>query len=334
MLWYGSRLRAWVLEGGRPELNRAAAGRVRAFSFDSCARLQAGLPTPPLAGPPVIITGLWRTGTTLLHEMLAGVEGLVAPTTWQCLRPASFRLVPPGREAETVRPMDGLAVTTSSPQEDEFALLLRGAPSLYRGFLDPRRLPDLAGLLAGDDRSFLPDWLAFLGAVQAETPGRLLLKSPNHLFRLPAIRAAFPDAPIIITLRDPAETWWSNVRMWTEMAALHGHWPAPPDAVEAFVTAALKAAARRLDLLAQSPPPRLALCHFDHLVADPAQECLRLLDLLPEPCTDAARQTLAKTAAARAGHHPRGRAGSLPASAADAASDLAAAMARLAAVAG
>lgn len=283
MLWYGSRLRDWVLEGGRPELNQAAAGRIRAFSFDTCARLQAGLPSPPLAVSPVIVTGLWRTGTTLLHEMLATVDGLVAPTTWQCMHPASFRLVPPGREAVAIRPMDGLAVTTSSPQEDEFALLLRGAPSLYRGFLDPRRLPELAALLDGDDESFLPDWLAFLAAVQSETKGRLLLKSPNHLFRLNAIRAVFPEAPIIITMRDPVETWWSNVRMWTEMSALHGHWPAPDGCVEAFVTTAMRASALSFERLARSPPPRLAICQFAHLATDPADAASRLVMELELP---------------------------------------------------
>jgi hypothetical protein len=130
MLWYGSKLRDWVLKGGLPERNRAAAGRIRAFSFDSCARLQAGLPSPSSLSSPVLVTGLWRTGTTLLHEMLAAAGGFATPGTWQCLRPASFRLAKPGREMDVPRPIDGLRVSTNSPQEDEFALLLLGAPSL------------------------------------------------------------------------------------------------------------------------------------------------------------------------------------------------------------
>jgi hypothetical protein len=273
--------------------------------------------------------GLWRTGTTLLHEMLACVDGLIAPTSWQCLRPASFRLVPPGTEAQAVRPMDGLTVTTSSPQEDEFALLLQGAPSLYRGFLDPRRLPELSGLLQGQDQDFLPDWLPFLAAVQAGAPGRLLLKSPNHLFRLDAIRAAFSDAPIILTLRDPHETWWSNVRMWTEMAALHGHWRAPPGAIEAFVTDALRCAADRFDQLAAAPPPNMAICQFEALTADPAAEAMRLLSTLGLPFGPADVERLRAAAAQRGAHRSRSPRDPVPPAARDAVAHLACATERL-----
>jgi hypothetical protein len=329
MLWYGSRLRDWVLEGGRPELHQAAASRIRAFSFDTCARLQAGLPAPPLAAAPILVMGLWRTGTTLLHQMLASVDGLVAPTTWQCLRPASFRLVPPAREAEAIRPMDGLAVTTSSPQEDEFALLLQGAPSLYRGFLDPRRLPELSALLDGRDESFLPDWLTFLSNVQALTSGRLLLKSPNHLFRLDAIRAVFPTAPTIITLRDPVETWWSNVGMWTEMATLHGHWTAPEGAIEAFVTDAVRCAARQLDRLAAAPQPNIAFCRFETLAADPQAETMRLLSALGVSFGPADAARLQDEATQRLAHRTRSRRNPVPPAARDAVAHLASAMERL-----
>ncbi len=330
MLWYGSRLRDWVREGGRPELNRAATGRVRAFSFDACARLQAGLPTPPLAAPPVIIAGLWRTGTTLLHEMLACVEGFVTPTTWQSLRPASFRLVPPGRETDVLRPMDGLRVSTHSPQEDEFALLLLGAPSLYRGFLDPRRLAALADeLLSSEDRSFLEPWLRFLGAVQAERPGRLLLKSPNHLFRLDPIRTAFPDAHVILTLRNPVEVYWSNLRMWRDMAALHGHWPAPDGAIETFVVRAMAAAADRINRLSGAPLAGVSLIQFEDLVADPESATLRLLERLGLSTTPGDVAALRARAASADSHIARTGRDELPPEAARAAGALSEAMARL-----
>lgn len=330
MLWYGSKLRDWVLTGGQPERNRAAASRIRAFSFDSCARLQAGLPSPSSLSSPVLVTGLWRTGTTLLHEMLAAAGGFATPTTWQCLRPASFRLAKPGREVDVLRPMDGLRVSTHSPQEDEFALLLLGAPSLYRGFLDPRRLAELAdALLAGDDETFLASWLAFLSDVQAEQPGRLLLKSPNHLFRLDAIARAVPDTQVILTVRDPVEVYWSNLNMWSEMAALHGHWPAPDGAIEHFVARSMAAAAAVLSRLSEAPGSAVPVVSFDRLVTDPKAVTLSLLEKLGVPITAAVEARVQGEAASRSGHLPRSERGELPREARSAADALSAAAERL-----
>src|SRR4051812_4498038 len=96
----------------------------------------------------------------------------------------------PRSPAQQPRPMDNLVIGTDSPQEDEFAWLLLGGDSAYRGFLDPSRLPDLASTL--DPERWQRDpwpaedrWRTFLGQVSAQDSQgrRLLLKSPNHTFR-------------------------------------------------------------------------------------------------------------------------------------------------------
>jgi hypothetical protein len=43
--------------------------------------------------------------------------------------------------------MDEGYIGTYSPQEDEFAALLLGEPSLYRAFIDPRRIDELTEML-------------------------------------------------------------------------------------------------------------------------------------------------------------------------------------------
>ena len=45
-----------------------------------------------LSGDPVFIIGHWRTGTTLLHELLALDPRLRAPTNYECLVPNHFLL--------------------------------------------------------------------------------------------------------------------------------------------------------------------------------------------------------------------------------------------------
>src|SRR5262249_27456922 len=83
---------------------------------------------PRLPDDPIFILGHWRTGTTLLHELLIRDPRHTYPNYYQCLVPNHFlltqgwfpRCVPflmPPR-----RPMDNMAISWDSPQEDEFAL--------------------------------------------------------------------------------------------------------------------------------------------------------------------------------------------------------------------
>src|SRR5690606_23417551 len=79
--------------------------------------------------PPVFILGHWRTGTTLLHELMVLDEQFSFPTTYECMAPHHFLLT-----GSTIpkwfnwllpesRPMDNMAIGFERPQEDEFALM-------------------------------------------------------------------------------------------------------------------------------------------------------------------------------------------------------------------
>src|SRR6185437_4468898 len=114
--------------------------------------------------------------------------------TWQCFTPSTcFLTNAPSQEAITERPMDRGQIATHGPQEDEFALLLLGEPSIYRGFIDPRRLrtcgreqwAETPPVPAPAASATLPRWQAFVRGIAAGSARRLLLKSPNHSFRLP-----------------------------------------------------------------------------------------------------------------------------------------------------
>jgi hypothetical protein len=97
----------------------------------------------------VFVLGHWRSGTTLLHEILALDPQLGAPTTYQCLNPHSFllsvdRLV--HRGAPIVRPAGDRLVSSASPQEEEFALLCRGATSPRETIIFPSALASISSL--------------------------------------------------------------------------------------------------------------------------------------------------------------------------------------------
>ncbi|MBV8134359.1 MAG: hypothetical protein JO121_01790 [Deltaproteobacteria bacterium] len=94
----------------------------------------------------------WDTGglgTTLLHEILALDNQLEAPTTYQCLNPHSFLLSVDGlvhRGAPVARPAGDRLVSNASPQEEEFALLCRGAISPYESVMFPSALDQIVSL--------------------------------------------------------------------------------------------------------------------------------------------------------------------------------------------
>lgn len=287
-------LAQWILEGGQsiraPWAWRAQL-RWHAWWFERLARQQSRrLEQPSPRHAPVFVLGFWRSGTTLLHEWLAALPGHAAPATWQCFNPASFLLTgaPGAAAAGMQRPMDAGWISPHSPQEDEFALLLQGAPSLYRGFIDPRRLPDLARELldsrqAQGQEPWVAAWLEFLAGVEQQAQGRrLVLKSPNHVFRLPAIEQAFPGAPWVWIGRPAAEVWHSNLRMWRTMADTYGLWPVPEGKIEAFLEACMARYVAVLDAaVAALPVGRVLWVDFEELYGEPSALWPRLAAKLP-----------------------------------------------------
>jgi len=302
-LWGGSRLVAWLKEGGNPQWQSALLGAGRANAFDFSLWLQERLPPlPPMPDDPVFILGLWRSGTTFAHELLTSLNGTTAPQSWECFRPSALRfLAPPRSSLSKARPMDDVVISSTSPQEDEFALLLLGEDSLYRGFLDPRRLLDLKPLLDPlNDEQWLPAFEAFMRAVLARRPGRLIIKSPNHLFRIASIARQYPKAAFLVMLRNPAKLYWSNVRMWQAMTRHYGHWPAPDGIIEDFVIAAMKAAATHLNSLQKLREQGVPVvsCRFETLIAAPAETIGAVLPSLRMNTSDGAMATLRAQAGA------------------------------------
>jgi omega-hydroxy-beta-dihydromenaquinone-9 sulfotransferase len=187
-----------------------------------------------LVDAPVFVVGHWRTGTTLLHELLVLNPRHTFPTTLQCLSPchhlisedflkryASF-LVP------SHRPMDNMATGWDRPQEDEFALCLMGLPSPYADVAFPNRPPmfpgslDLSGLTPSQLATWKRRFRRFLQELTYRDPRRLVLKSPPHTARIPVLLEMFPKAKFVHIVRDPRVVIPSTVNLWKSMAKKHG----------------------------------------------------------------------------------------------------------------
>ena len=113
-----------------------------------------------IKNPPLFILGHWRSGTTLLHYLLAqDTSRFNFANTYQVVNPLTFLttekvntrrfagLVPP------TRPMDNMKLSFATPQEDEFAPLLTTLLSPYLGISFPSRFDHYARYLTFRDAS-------------------------------------------------------------------------------------------------------------------------------------------------------------------------------------
>lgn len=309
----GREMLSWVREGGRTD--RASLG-VRfligwqSFWFERNLALQRHLPlASPLGADPVFILGLWRSGTTFMHDLLGACPGMIYPATWQCMNPASFRLQPsPVASKSVVRPMDGFTVDTFSPQEDEFALLALGVPSIYRGFFDPRRLDEVSQWLdpaawVGGDYGWVKIWREFLRGVANGKDGRILLKSPNHTFRIRALLEEFPNASYVWLVRDPVRAFMSNRKMWTRMFEKYALWDWDDAQLDAFLKEAFRSAGRCLTrAISEIPRNRLVVVDFDRFTDAPVKTIELINSRLSFGNWEMMKSAIAQTAAGKEGY--------------------------------
>jgi len=194
----------------------------------------AGIESTEIEQPPIFIIGHWRSGTTLLHELLSLDEQLSFPSTFDAFIPHHFlissplikpilRLLLPGK-----RPMDDMSVGVNTPQEDDFALMLLGAPAHYRhmGFpqseQDYEQYLDFANLGEAASADLRTRMTYFMKAVTYKYKQRLVLKSPPHTGRIQALAKWFPGAKFVHISRQPTKVVPSTMRLWKLVHDVHG----------------------------------------------------------------------------------------------------------------
>jgi hypothetical protein len=170
----------------------------------------------------VFILGINRTGTTLLHRLLARGTRFWAPYPDEIAHPAlpDGALAGAGRRryaddlltaSGIITAMRGIHAVDTGEPEEEFALLEES----FAAWTYPLRfcVPDYARWLAHRDAGFAYgvhrqamrhlSWQR--GTRLGGQPRQWLLKMPFHLAELPALAAAYPDAVFIQTHRTPRE---------------------------------------------------------------------------------------------------------------------------------
>jgi len=179
---------------------------------------------------PLFVTGLPRTGTTLLHGLLAQDPESRAPLHWESIFPV--RLGRARQEAEQhaeaaarqVRWFHRLnpdlprihPVGARLPEE---CLIITSHSFLSYQFQTTHYVPSYQSWLEAQDLRASYEWhRRFLQHLQWRGRGeRWVLKAPAHLFGLPALFAAYPDAGMIFTHRDPTEVAASLASLTTHL---------------------------------------------------------------------------------------------------------------------
>lgn len=173
---------------------------------------------------PVFIVGLPRTGTTMLHRVLACDRRFYTMAWWEARHPSPLSaedLLEPKRRiemacAEVKAMVEAIpALLTMHPLDaelaDEEVLLMEhsfmGAYDAYGNFAGYMEW------LFKQDQSpayrYLKRQLQFLQWQKRQrgiTAERWLLKAPHHLHLMPTLFSVFPDAKVVQTHRDPLQT--------------------------------------------------------------------------------------------------------------------------------
>jgi len=175
---------------------------------------------------PIFITGLGRTGTTILLELLGQDPNLRAAMGWE------FRYPSPPPEADKRHDDPRIAMTRADvdlwsavlPEFNAIHEVVVDEPeadsvSMRHEFTSPmwsatQKSPRYDAWMANDR---LAQALRFhrraLKHLQWKTPGQWILKFPSYLSNLPSLFKEFPDAKVIVTHRDPIKVMASSANM-------------------------------------------------------------------------------------------------------------------------
>lgn len=247
----------------------------------------------PIREAPIFIIGHWRTGTTLLHELLILDPRHTFPNTYECLEPNHFllteRLVTKYLNflMPAKRQVDNMAAGWHRPQEDEFALCMMGQPSPYLTIAFPNDPPY-------DPRSFtiedLPPrqregwkqaFLFYLRQLTFKDPRRLVLKSPTHTCRIRVLLELFPDARFIHIVRNPYVVFPSTVNLWKTLREAHGLQTPTHANVEEYVLANFTMMYDKLEKTRSLiPPEHFVELKYEELIRDPVNELRKMYEHL------------------------------------------------------
>lgn len=258
---------------------------------------------------PLFIIGMPRTGTTLLHALLAQDSDHRSPLTWEVMFPS-----PPtgGDEKRRVR-----------RAEKEMAWLERIAPDFKLVHLADARLPQEC--IAIMSHTFMSDqfdvmfnvpgyrtWLEqqemrpvyayhrlFLQHLQHRLPARRwVLKAPSHMLALESLLAIYPDANIVQTHREPLEVLASTASLTTLLRSTFSDSVDPATIGHEMSLFWADALEQFMRVRKNKPPEQFLDIHFTELLQEPIAAVRRLYAHFGDPLSREAEERMRRLLAA------------------------------------
>ena len=232
---------------------------------------------------PVFILGHYRSGTTLLHEILCADPRFVFCSTNQALNPLTFlttgkltqwlinKFIPP------TRPMDNMLLHADSPMEEEFAIACLTEASQVNGFYFPRAMTAVhenSVLFSGDSKA-KKKWqnaLHFMAqkTMYSSNGKTLLFKSPGNTARVEEILELYPQARFIHIHRNPYDVLKSTFRLYEKLLPLHGFCQVDESMVEQHILSSYDSMYRKFSSSIQSiPSSQLVEISYQELISSP-----------------------------------------------------------------
>lgn len=277
-------------------------------------------PAGALIQRPIFITGMPRSGSTFLHELLSQDPDNRSPKVWEVMFPllatsASqirrdlsirraagclwwFRRLAPG--ADAVYPL-----RAETPQE---CVAIHSYTLLSEEFASTCRVPSYEQFLHATGFGPAYAWeKQFLQYLQSRCPVKQwILKSPDHLWALEDLFSVFPDAFIIHTHRDPLEVLKSIIQLTKTLRSLFGR----PDDANELRCHETKALAERIERAIRFRDSHPALAgrfldvNYTELVSHPLAVVQRIYERLGRPLMGITVQKINQLIATRS-RYPR-----------------------------
>ena len=274
--------------------------------------------------PPIVIVGQGRTGTTILHDLLAQDPATRVPVTWEVDRPcpppeaATYDTDPRIEEVESTTSMIDLVIPDFRAMHPLGARLAQECVRItaleYRSMIFPTqyRVPSYARwLLHEADMAPAYAWhRAFLQHLQSRHPtDRWIVKSPGHIWCLGALLAEYPNAFLVQTHRDPVRIIASLGSLVSKLRSLSSDDTSIPGAAAEFADYIIEGLDRSVTAREDGTvaAERVVDVQFDEFMADPFATIQRVYDMLDIELADATearmRQFLAEHPQDKYGRH-------------------------------
>jgi Sulfotransferase family len=277
--------------------------------------------TAEVVNHPIIVTGLGRSGTTLLHELLAQDPANRAPLLWEFTHtvpaPTVANDVTDPRAEQSDREitmMDEMVPSFKAmhengghlPTECIFAFAHQFSSDMFTGLYNVASYTIWRSEI---DQSPTYQWHAkMLQTMQWGAPtNQWVLKAPSHLSSLPLVFSTYPDARVVITHRDPLRVVGSLADMLATLHWMHSDHVDHEVLVE-FLSMGLELQMNEVMTERDSgllPTDQISDVRYRDLVRDPVATVEHLYDGWGMEITSAYRERLEAYVAARhSSRHP------------------------------